>query len=173
MKTHLLPPELRGLPTYIARKWVQVGPPTMARGTVEGAEFDRSGNLIMGHCAEGGTPEIKKITPDGQVSTIYKQDHGHLIGVAVHKDGRIFLCDIKGGLPVITPDGEFIRDLLDQPGVPKLIPNDICFDSKGDLYVTNFLDMPVYNRDGGLYKFTQESDYTECIELCKGMMTPH
>ena len=76
-------------------------------------------------------------------------------------------------MPVITADGKFIRDLLDQPNVPKLVPNDICFDSKGDLYVTNFKDVPAYNRDGGLYKFTESSDYTECIELCTGMMTPN
>ena len=172
MRTHLLPPELRGLPTCIARKWVQVGPPTSGPGTVEGAEFDREGNLIMGVKPVGENPQILKITPDGQVKKLYEQDHGHLIGVAIHKDGRIFLCDIKGGFPVISPEGEFIRDLLDQPGVPDLHPNDICFDSKGDLYVTDFHDRPL-NYEGGLYKFTQESDYKECIKLCGDMMTPN
>lgn len=169
MRTHLLPPELRCLPTVIAKKYVKYG-----EGGVEGIEFDRKGNIITG-LKPVGSPmtQILKITPEKEISLVYEQDHGHIVGVAIHKDGRIFTCDIKGGLPVISSDGEFIRDLLHQPNVPELIPNDLCFDSQGDLYVTDFHEFPLWNSIGGLYKFMQASDYTECICLLGGMQTPN
>lgn len=171
MKEHLLPPELRSLPTIVAKKYVQVGPPTYGPGTVEGAEFDRDGNIIMGHAPKPDTT-IVKVDPDKNVEVIYSQDHGHLIGVAIHKDGRIFLADIKGGLPVISPKGELLRDLLKQPGMPDLHPNDLCFDSQGDLYVTDFHDKPL-NYEGGIYKFFAATDYTTCECIVGEMMTPN
>ena len=115
---------------------------------------------------------VLKIYPDKHFEILYHEDNANLVGVAIHKDGRIFLCDIKGRMPVITEDGEFIRDLLDAPNMPKMAPNDLVFDSEGNLYVTDFHDRPL-NYEGGIYRFDAADDYKTCKKIAGEMMTPN
>ena len=171
MNRYILPPELRSLPSVTAKRWLQLDT-EYTTPNLEGTEFDRDGNLLLCRRLKPGS-EVLKVDSDRNVKVIYHEDQSNLIGLAVHRDGRLFLCDIKGRLPVITPDGEFLFDLMESPGLERFTPNDLSFDKEGNLYVTDFHENPVpIVPEGGVYRF-EHDDYSKWSKLVGGMVTPN
>ena len=94
-----LPPSLKDVPKIDVEPWLQVDPGDVF---LEGPAFDRQGNLFVSSIFDN---RILKITPDKKVSTIFKQDGLLPDGIAIHKDGRLFLACLSGKLATINPDG--------------------------------------------------------------------
>ena len=166
MNKYPLSSDLAGLPVITAHPWVQLGPGELFP-TMEGADFDRDGSLLVCHRTKPWS-DLVRIRPDGTYETIYHHGDAALIGVAVHKDGRIFTVDIDGGggrLIELEPDGTSRRELFEMCG-DRLKPNDLAFDQRGDLYVSDFRG-DRNNPRGGIYRLTQASDYTR-MELVVG-----
>lgn len=149
-----LPPDVASLPTITAKPWLQVG--TDPNTNLEGPAFDRQGNLFLTDTTQG---LVFKITPQKQVTKIF--DGSSKIrtdGIAIHKDGRLFINCISGELMSMNPDGSNLtyitaRTPQNKPGSM----NDLVFDSKGNLYVTDYTGN-VGNPTGGVYRFS--SDFT-------------
>jgi sugar lactone lactonase YvrE len=153
-----------------------------------GIAIDSTGNLFV---ADSHTHKIWKITPDGTTTRFagngqqaFAGDGGPAlqaslnspVGVAIDKDGNLFVADTfnfrvrkitPGGIISTVAGGGF--QALDGPATASsLIPLDLAFDSDGNLFITDFLiygvrklspsgtiktisgtGKPVYSGDGG------------------------
>src|SRR5438309_829857 len=81
-----IPPSERGLQTVVAETWFKVS----QRGIVlESPAFDRNGNLLF--CDVSGR-RVLRVTPAKQLSTVVTLNDLSPGGLAIHKDGRIFIA---------------------------------------------------------------------------------
>ncbi len=172
MNKYPLSNDLAGLPTITAEPWLQIGQgetfPTM-----EGADFDRDGNLLVCHRTKPWT-DIVKIYPDKNYETFYHNDNAVLIGVAVHKDGRVFAVDIDvegGRLLELSESGEYKRELFSVIG-KRIKPNDLAFDKKGNIYISDFIG-DRNNPSGGIYRINADSDYCTMDMIAGGLASPN
>jgi lactonase len=156
-----LPPELRGLPAINAETWLQIGDsPALF---LEGPAFDRAGNLYLSSLLEG---RVLKITPEKKVTTILEQKGLLPNGIAFHKDGRMFVACSSGKLISLAPDGTNMTEIAARyQGKPASL-NDLVFDSKGNLYVTDFIGHPG-KATGGVYRFS--ADFTKVEPVLEGL----
>ena len=147
-----LPPELARLPTIKAEPWVMIedNPDTL----LEGPAFDRQGNLFVTSIFDS---RLFKITPAKNITPILLP--GGLLpdGIAIHKDGRLFIACLSGRVVAVNPDGSNLTDLPKYDGKPASA-NDLVFDQNGNLYVTDFTGT-VAEPTGGVYRFS--NNYTK------------
>ena len=160
-----IPPELAGLPVKKAEPWVQVTPD---EGVVlEGPAFDQQGNLFV---VAGRQGKIYKITPSKKVTTIFDTPGVIVNGSAIHKDGRLFACCLTGELVAMNTDGSKVTYIEARyQGKPTAI-NDVTFDSKGNLYASDFTGS-IASPTGGVYRFS--SDFKTCEPVIEGLVTPN
>src|SRR3954471_4555927 len=98
------PPSERGLQTVVAEPWFKVSDAGLV---LEGPAFDRDGNLLF--CDVSGR-RVLRLTTERRLSTGLGLDQLAPGGVAVHKDGRIFIAAIDlakgaGSVLAVHPDG--------------------------------------------------------------------
>lgn len=144
-----LPESEKNLPVIPVEPWMQV---EEGDAFIEGPAFDRQGNLFISSIADG---RILKITPDKKVSTILKQDGLAPDGIAIHKDGRLFIACMSGKLAVLHPDGSNFTTIdVKHQGAPRSC-NDLVFDKKGNLYLTDFTGT-ASDPTGGVYWYSSD-----------------
>jgi lactonase len=142
-----IPQSERGLETVVAEPYFQVSPNGLQ---LEGASFDRQGNLLFVDVF-GGT--IFKLTPDKQLSTVYPANALGSAGIAIHKDGRIFVSGLgnfvnTGSIFFMNPDGTGLTTVV--PTSAGYLPDDLVFDKNGGFYFTDFRG-DTNNRIGGVH----------------------
>jgi lactonase len=130
-----IPPGERGLQTAVAERWFKVSDEGLV---LEGPAFDRDGDLLF--CDVSGK-RVLRLTPDGRLSTVVGLDKLSPGGLAVHKDGRVFIAamDIAKGIGAILavrPDGSGMQAIV--PPEAGYLPNDLVFDAQGGFYFTDF-----------------------------------
>jgi lactonase len=145
-----LPPSLAGLPSIMAESWLQIDPgPNVF---LEGPAFDRDGNLFVSSLFDS---RILKISPDKEVTTIFSKEGLLPDGIAIHKDGRLFVACLSGKLAIINPDGSNLTYVEARyQGKPQSM-NDLVFDSNGNFYVTDFTGN-IADPTGGIYRFSAD-----------------
>lgn len=156
-----LPPELVNLPVIKAEPWLKIedNPATF----LEGPAFDRNGNLYVTSIYDG---RIFKITPDKKVSTIFNNKSIKPDGLAIHKDGRLFVACLTGELLAMKTDGSDVTNFdVKYNGKPERL-NDLVFDAKGNLYVTDFTGT-VAKPTGGIYRYS--ADFKTVQPVYEGM----
>jgi lactonase len=154
-----LPPELVSLPTIKAEPWFQVDPgPDLF---LEGPAFDREGNLFVTSPPSG---MIFKITPQRQVSTIFHQKDVTVDGSAFHKDGRLFGACLSGELLAMNPDGSNVTFMYPKYQGKALSMNDLVFDPKGNIYVTDFCGT-IMEPTGGVYRLSSDATTVQPVLL--------
>jgi len=132
----------------------------------EGPAFDRNGNLFIVNVDTG---DISKISPEGQVKT-FVNTGGAPNGAKFHKNGDLYVADRQKGIIAISPDGK-IRVIVDQyQGKRFNGPNDLVFDSKGNLYFTDPHGSSAENPFGCVYRFSSSGEIT-C--LASGLAFPN
>ncbi len=141
--------------------------------SLEGPVFDREGNF---YCCRTGMNNtfIKKITPDGEVSDFCHITEGMVIGLAFHKDGRMFATDmVRGSLRQISPSGEILCETLlhDETGA-SLRCDCMVFDEDGSLFMTD-LRGTICSRGGGIWKLTPEDNYQSAKLVLGNMASPN
>ena len=142
-----IPASERGLPTVIAEPWFKVSDQPLQ---LEGPVFDRAGNLYFVEVFGGG---VFKLTPDKQLTTILGPNKMASAGLAIHKDGRIFIAGLgnfsnTGSIVAINPDGSGMKTII---GPDKGFSiDDLIFDAQGGLYFTDFKGSST-QPTGGLY----------------------
>jgi len=147
-----LPPELAKLPTIKAEPWVLVeNDPNIL---LEGPAFDRQGNLFVTSIFDS---RLFKITPAKNITPILLPDGLLPDGIAIHKDGRLFIACLSGRVVAVNADGSNLTDLPKYNGKPASA-NDLVFDQNGNLYVTDFTGT-VAEPTGGVYRFSD--NYTK------------
>ena len=142
-----IPPSERGLQTVVAEPWFKVSDEGLV---LEGPAFDRDGNLLF--CDVSGR-RVLRLTPDRRLSTVVGLDKLGPGGIAVHKDGRIFIAamDIAKGIGsvlAVKPDGSGMQTIV--PPEAGYMPNDLVFDARGGFYFTDFRGAST-DPKGGVY----------------------
>ena len=133
---------------------------------LEGPAFDREGNLYVVDLAFG---RIFKISPRGDFSVAAEYD-GEPNGLAIHRDGRIFIADHKNGIlalengklsPVVT---RYHQQRF--KGV-----NDLIFDLQGNLYFTDQGVSDLADPSGCVYRYSEGKLFqlANCIPSPNGL----
>ncbi|MGA2403254.1 MAG: SMP-30/gluconolactonase/LRE family protein [Syntrophobacteraceae bacterium] len=141
-----IPENERNLPTIVAEPYFKVSDKGLQ---LEGPVFDRNGNLLFVEVFGGS---VFKLTPDKQLSTVLGPNKLGSAGLAIHKDGRIFIACLgdfkKGSVVAIKPDGSGMQTII--PESNGYLVDDLVFDNKGGFYFTDFRGMSTDPR-GGVY----------------------
>ncbi|UFN51557.1 SMP-30/gluconolactonase/LRE family protein (plasmid) [Roseomonas sp. OT10] len=128
-----VPPAERALPTILADRPVTV---PGAKLDLEGPVFERTGGLIFSD-VQGG--RVLRLDRSGRIASISKLDGLMPGGMAIARDGRIFIAagNGKGGGAIVAmePDGTSLRTVL--PEDAGFFPNDLIFDAAGGFYFTD------------------------------------
>ncbi len=128
-----IPPWERSLQTVEAQPYFNV---SQASLVLEGIVFDRNNNLLFVDVATG---RVFKLTPERQLSIVLKENSFGASGLAVHKDGRIFIASVgdmqRGSVRAIEPDGTR-EQMIVAPDTGFLV-NDLVFDNQGGFYFTD------------------------------------
>jgi lactonase len=148
-----IPPSERGLQAVVAEPWFKVSDAGLV---LEGPAFDRDGNLLF--CDVTGR-RVLRLTSDQRLSTVVSLDQLGPGGIAVHKDGRIFIAALDlaksvGAVLAVEPDGSGIRTIV--PPGSGYMPNDLVFDARGGFYFTDFRGTST-DPKGGVYYVSPDS----------------
>ncbi|MEO6270863.1 MAG: SMP-30/gluconolactonase/LRE family protein [Lautropia sp.] len=101
---------------------------------LEGPAFDRDGTLW---CVDIPYGRIFRVSPDGQFTTAAEYV-GEPNGLAIHRDGRIFIADYANGIMVLDPASGRVGPFITRVRLERLkAVNDLVFASNGDLYFTD------------------------------------
>lgn len=101
---------------------------------LEGPAFDRDGTLW---CVDIPYGRVFKVSPQGEFSLFAEYD-GEPNGLAIHRDGRIFIADYAQGILVLDPESRQISPFVTRVRLERLkAVNDLVFASNGDLYFTD------------------------------------
>jgi lactonase len=123
----------RGLPTATAEPFFKVSDASIA---LEGPAFDRQGNLLFVDIYGG---RVLRLSPDRVLTTLYTDAALQPAGIAVHRDGRIFVAAVgnftAGRIIALHADG---GEQTIVPASAGHVPNDLVFDRDGGFYFTDF-----------------------------------
>jgi lactonase len=135
-----IPSAERDLSTVVAEPYFKVSDELIG---LEGPAFDRQGNLLFVDVFGG---RILKLTPERRLSTVYSERQLHPAGIAIHKDGRIFIAAVgpmdpdamfrRGSVIAIDADGGN-RQTIVSPELGYVV-DDMAFDNEGGFYFTDF-----------------------------------
>lgn len=129
---------------------------------LEGPSFDRSGNLYLVDIPHG---RILKVSPQGDFSVACEYD-GWPNGIAIHKDGSIWIADhLRGVLRLDTSTGqiETIVAHFNREGLKGV--NDLVFASNGDLYFTDQGQTGLQDASGRVYRLRSDGRI-DCLIDC-------
>ncbi|HEV7267093.1 MAG TPA: SMP-30/gluconolactonase/LRE family protein [Falsiroseomonas sp.] len=127
---------------------------------LEGPSFDRDGNLYVVDIAHG---RIFRITPDREWS-VFAQYDGEPNGIAIHRDGRIFVADGVNGILAFDPRGARHEVVAGRSGKgPFKGPNDLTFAPNGDIYFTDQGETGYQDPTGCLYRLRAADGELQCI----------
>lgn len=142
-----IPPNERDLPTAESKKFAIAGDNGQS---LEGAVFDRRSNLLFSDITGG---RILRLTPTGKVETCLTLQNLHPCGLALHEDGRLFICAAepdwkRGAILAVSPDGKHIETIVSAS--EGYLPNDLVFDRNGGIYFSDFRGTST-DPKGGVY----------------------
>ncbi len=101
---------------------------------LEGPAFDREGMLW---CVDIPYGRIFRVSPTGTFTTVVEYS-GEPNGLAIHRDGRIFIADYANGIMVLDPSTCQVTPFVTRVRLERLkAVNDLVFASNGDLYFTD------------------------------------
>jgi lactonase len=130
----------RDLPCVTAEPFFKVDDAALP---LEGPAFERDGSLLFVDI-QGG--RVLRLSPAGKLSTVYAQPGLNPSGIAVHRDGRIFVAAVgprnaqglfdAGTVFALAPDGSD-RQVIVPPSAGHAV-NDLVFDRHGGIYLTDF-----------------------------------
>ena len=152
-----IPASERDLPAATAEPFFKVSD---ERIPLEGPAFDRHGNLLF---VDIYNSRVLCLSPDRQLSVVYTEQNLNPAGIAIHKDGRIFVaaCGARNGkgyfeagtVICLDPDGSKRQTIL--APADGYLPNDLVFDAAGGFYMSDFRGSST-RADGGIYYFTPD-----------------
>jgi lactonase len=147
-----IPVSERDLPTAVAEPYFKVSDAAIP---LEGLAFDRAGNLLFVDIYNG---RILRLSPERQLTVVYSEPDFHPAGIAIHKDGRLFVAAVgridsegrfaNGSVIALDGDGRN-RQTIVAPELGQVV-DDVAFDQEGGLYFTDFRGTAT-DPAGGLY----------------------
>lgn len=117
---------------------------------LEGPCFDRAGDLYLVDLAHG---RILRAKPDG-VLDVVSEYGGEPNGLAIHKDGRMFIADHRHGILILDPNSGGVTPYVEDADVENFKgPNDLYFSDDGVLWFTDQGQTGLHDPTGRLYRF--------------------
>lgn len=143
----------------------------------EGPAYDGKGNIFCSNCQ---ADYISCLRSDGRLDIPFKANtesdtpftFHKTNGMIFHKDGSLWVCDFaRKAIIRINPNGEqeLIADSCE--GLPFMGPNDLVFDSHGNLYFSDPEGSGRNNPVGKLYRI--EADTRKVTMVADGMAFPN
>lgn len=121
--------------------------------------MDREGRLW---CVDIPNGRILRLDQNGQFEVIIQYD-GWPNGLAIHRDGRIFVADYKLGLLVLDPASRSLNPLLQRWKMEHFKGiNDLTFALNGDLYFTDQGASGWQKPDGRLFRL-RTNGQVDCV----------
>jgi gluconolactonase len=151
-----LPPELRL--TGRDSAWLHGRGPM--HSFLEGPAIDRDGHLWLTDIPHG---RLFRVAPDGNWTVALEYD-GEPNGLAIHRDGRVFIADHRRGLLVLDPRSGTLDVALPRvrrEGFKGL--NDLTFASNGDLYFTDQGQTGLHDPTGRVFRLCAASGHVDCL----------
>ena len=168
----VLPGDLANLPKIEATPWVQVCDDPACEG-LEGPAYAKDGTIYVCHIPHGDTPPgIFKVSADGTVEPFYELQGPPAVTIAIHKDGRIFAGVVNGNILVLDAGGNLLETIA--PALDGVTPHidDMVFDSKGNLYLTNFAGN-VTDAAGTVWRLEAADNYATVTPILKNLAGPN
>jgi lactonase len=153
----------QGLPTVTAEPHFKVSDGLVP---LEGPAFDRQGNLFFVDVYGG---RIMRLTPGQELSTVYQDPALRPAGIAIHKDGRLFIADVgdfhAGSVIAMNPDGSQVQEIV--PRSAGFVVDDLVFDAHGGFYFTDFQGTSTIPK-GGVYYVSPDFSTTTVVlpQMC-------
>ncbi|HEY5292045.1 MAG TPA: SMP-30/gluconolactonase/LRE family protein [Burkholderiales bacterium] len=120
---------------------------------LEGPAFDREGNLYVVDIPFG---RIFRVSPQGRFEVVVEYD-GEPNGLALHRDGRMFIADHKNGILLLDPASARITPLVARYHQERFKGvNDLSFASNGDLYFTDQGQSDLADPSGRVYRYSAQ-----------------
>jgi len=116
---------------------------------LEGPAFDRDGAL---YCVDIPYGRILRVDAAGRFQVAAAYD-GEPNGLAIHRDGRVFIADHKQGILALDPPTGEVAVVLDRPMLERFKGvNDLVFTRNGDLYFTDQGQTGLHDPAGRVYR---------------------
>ncbi len=131
-----------------------------AHSFLEGPAFDREGHLWVADIPFG---RLFRVSPEGRWTLALEYD-GEPNGLAVHRDGRVFVADHRRGLLAFEPASGRLEPLLPRlrrEGFKGL--NDLTFARNGDSYFTDQGQTGLQDPTGRVYRLRAATGAVECL----------
>lgn len=141
--------------------------PTPAGCFLEGPAFDREGNLYVVDLAFG---RIFCITKEKEFKVAAEYD-GEPNGLAIHRDGRIFIADHKNGILALE-NGKISPVVARYHQQRFKGVNDLVFDPQGNLYFTDQGVTDLADPSGCVYRYAEGKlvQLANCIPSPNGLV---
>jgi len=165
-----LPESLRhtGEPSPWAR---MTRPGKSVHSFLEGPAFDRDGFL---HCVDPAYGRIFRISPDGRwdVTADYDGEPG---GLAIHRDGRLFVADHRHGILAIDPVDGTVHEIVTRDGDDAFLGcGDLAFADNGDLFFSDPGRSSLSDPTGRVYVLRADGvleRLVDCVPYPNGVVT--
>ncbi len=126
---------------------------------LEGPCFDRAGNLLLVDIPYG---RVLSVSPQGAWSVVTEYD-GWPNGLAIHRDGRVFIADHRRGIMLLDRSTGAVTPLLEQVRREGFKgTNDLVFASNGDLYFTDQGQTGLQDPTGRVYRLRADGQ-VDCL----------
>ena len=165
----------REVQTVVAENWLLVTEEPVAP---EGLIFDRDGNLYLVVVGNGSV--LKSAPPYKELMTVYGPSESRFATVKIHRDGRLFLCDLgekqgyggdnTGGIIAMRPDGSNMEVIV-PPGA--YTPDDMVFDDKGGFYFTDFKDYTDVSNTANGAVYYVSPDFKTITPVLQNLASPN
>lgn len=139
-----------GLRKAVRSEWADANKPGhVADCFLEGPCFDRQGNLYLTDIPHG---RIFRVSPSGDWQEVANTG-GWPNGIAIHKDGSLWVADYRRGLLRVHPQSGFVEVLLGHRNSESFKGiNDLVFDKEGNCYFTDQGQTGMHNPTGAVYR---------------------
>lgn len=120
---------------------------------LEGPSFDRAGNLYLTDIPHG---RIFRLTPELKWEMV-TDTGGWPNGIAIHRDGSLWVADYRRGLLKVDPTSGHVEVLLghrNSEGFKGL--NDLTFDAQGNCYFTDQGQTGMHDPSGRVYRWCND-----------------
>jgi len=141
--------------------WAQANRPGRAVDCfLEGPSFDREGNLYVTDIPFG---RIFRIDAHAGWHLVAEYD-GWPNGLAIHRDGRIFVADYRRGILLLDAVRGTVEPVLTHRRSESFRGvNDLFFDSEGRLYFTDQGQTGMHDPSGRVYRFDLDRERLELL----------
>jgi gluconolactonase len=127
---------------------------------IEGPAFDRAGNLYVTDIPHG---RIFRISPALEWTQVAEYD-GWPNGIAIHRDGSVWIADYRRGLLRMDPSDGKIETLLghrNSEGFKGL--NDLTFDADGNCWFTDQGQTGLHDPSGRVFRWHPQDGRLDCV----------